>query len=57
VVSFNVVQWFILVSLSRSQSLLQFVMCHIQVNGAGFAVVPDEKQSVFILPCNLYGGT
>ena len=32
-------------------------MCYIQVIGAGFAVVPDEEQNVFILPCNLYGGT
>jgi hypothetical protein len=30
-------------------------MCHVEVNGAGFAVVPEEKQSIFILPCNLYG--
>ena len=46
-----------LCSLWRNQSLLQFVMCHVQVNGAGFVVVPGEKQSIFILPCNLYGGT
>jgi hypothetical protein len=40
-----------LCSLSRSQNLLQFVVCHIQVDGAGFAVVPDEKQSIFIVIC------
>ena len=32
-------------------------MCHIQVNDAGFAVVTDEKQSIFILLYNLYGDT
>jgi len=46
-----------LCSLSRSQSLLQFVLRHVQVSGAGFAVVPDEKQSVFIILRNLYGDT
>ena len=40
-------------SLSRSQILLQFVMCHIQVNGAGFAVVPDESNlfSFYLVIC------
>lgn len=42
-----------LCSLSRNQSLLQFVLCRVQVNGAGFAVVLDKKQSIFILLYNL----
>jgi hypothetical protein len=42
-----------LCSLSRSQILLQFVMCHIQVNGAGFSVVPDESNlfSFYLVIC------